>query len=145
MTELRKMLDDLAAEAKTYDVVERAERRARWLRWTLPAAASAAVLLAAAGTIWALGSANRPGHATPLAEESTTPAATTPPPPVPPPPVPTSCVAAQLPVPAGYPAKSIVSGGDPTGRYIIGRGYPGIANPDAPMYGALLWDNGAVT
>jgi hypothetical protein len=57
---------------------------------------------------------------------------------------PTSCSAAQpLAVPDGWPPMSLVGygGGDPTGRYIVGRGYPGLWN-DGPTYGALLWDNG---
>ena len=58
------------------------------------------------------------------------------------PPFPASCTAQRLALPDGYPPKSVVSGGDPTGRYIIGRGYPGIVDEELPTYSSLLWDNG---
>jgi uncharacterized membrane protein len=54
-------------------------------------------------------------------------------------PVPGTCALQQLPVPAGQPPKSVVTGGDPTGRYILGRAYPGGAS-----HPVLIWDNGKV-
>jgi hypothetical protein len=50
------------------------------------------------------------------------------------PPAPPACTIERLPVPAGHPPKSIVTGADPTGRYIVGRSYPGgLSHP------VLIW------
>jgi uncharacterized membrane protein len=51
---------------------------------------------------------------------------------------PTSCTIDQLPVPDQEPM-ALVSGGDPTGRYIVGRTYP-----KAGGYQAVIWHDGEV-
>jgi hypothetical protein len=55
-----------------------------------------------------------------------------------PPPVPASCTAARLPVPAGT-TESEVLGGEPSGRYLVGRAEGG------DRVWALLWDRGRLT
>ena len=52
---------------------------------------------------------------------------------------PSACTLQRLPVPAGQPPKSLVTGGDPTGRYVLGRSYPG-----GQSHPLLIWDNGQV-
>src|SRR6266508_774678 len=59
--------------------------------------------------------------------EPTAPATATPRPP-------TRCTLARLPIPSGR-TMGLVTGADPTGRYLLGRAYP------AP-YQVLIWDNG---
>jgi hypothetical protein len=54
---------------------------------------------------------------------------------------PTSCAVQVLEMPAGQPPMSVVSGGDPSGRYVVGRSYPG--NSRTPRM--LIWDHGKVT
>jgi hypothetical protein len=54
------------------------------------------------------------------------------------PPVPASCAAARLPVPAGA-TESEVLGGEPSGRYLVGRAEAG------DRLWALLWDRGRMT
>lgn len=54
------------------------------------------------------------------------------------PPAPTTCTAQRLPVPAGA-TESTVLGGDPTGRYLVGRAQ------SATRSWALLWDRGVLT
>jgi hypothetical protein len=56
-----------------------------------------------------------------------------------PPPAPTTCTVHRLPAPAG-PAMSLVTGGDPTGQYIVGRWYP----DDSGSRPILIWHDGAV-
>ena len=53
---------------------------------------------------------------------------------------PTRCSAEQLPTPEGYLPRGVVTGMDPTGRFVLGRAYP--ANGQRSV---LVWDNGAVT
>jgi uncharacterized membrane protein len=51
---------------------------------------------------------------------------------------PTSCTLEKLPVPDNEPM-ALVSGGDPTGRYLVGRSYPG-----GGRYQAVIWHDGKV-
>ena len=67
---------------------------------------------------------------------TTGPAPVEPAPPAPP--VPASCAAARLPVPAGA-TESEVLGGEPSGRYLVGRAEAG------DRVWALLWDRGRMT
>jgi hypothetical protein len=55
-----------------------------------------------------------------------------------PPPAPTACTIAKLPVPQGE--MSLVTGGDPTGRYLVGRSYP----DDTGGRPLLMWHDGVV-
>src|SRR3954466_10344111 len=55
-----------------------------------------------------------------------------------PPPAPTACTIAKLPVPKGE--MSLVTGGDPTGRYLVGRSYP-TGTGTRPI---LIWHDGVV-
>ncbi|WBB66671.1 hypothetical protein [Micromonospora sp. WMMD812] len=48
---------------------------------------------------------------------------------------PTACTAEALPIPGGH-AKSLVTGGDPTGRFLAGRSYPG----DGTGNPVIIWD-----
>ncbi|MGN9912929.1 hypothetical protein ACTMTJ_35870 [Phytohabitans sp. LJ34] len=52
-------------------------------------------------------------------------------------PPPTSCTLEQLPTPDGEPM-ALISGGDPTGRYHVGRSYP-----KGGGYQAVIWNDGA--
>jgi uncharacterized membrane protein len=52
-------------------------------------------------------------------------------------PPPTSCTLEQLPTPDGEPM-ALISGGDPTGRYHVGRSYP-----KGGGYQAVIWHDGA--
>ena len=56
-----------------------------------------------------------------------------------PPPAPASCTVSRLPEVRGH-RESIVTGADPTGRYILGRSYPGAGG--SPSRPPLIWDNG---
>jgi hypothetical protein len=55
---------------------------------------------------------------------------------------PKECRIDRLPVPAGHPA-SIVTGGDPTGRYLVGRAYGSTGHVE--KHRLLIWDNGRLT
>ncbi|MET7397272.1 hypothetical protein ABZS66_27685 [Dactylosporangium sp. NPDC005572] len=91
---------------------ERHHRRARLAGAT---AAAAAVLVVVAAS-WAVA---RPARQDPA---PVLPAATSE---QPPPRKAMACVPEQLTTPAGHGPKAVVSGGDPTGRYLVGRSYPG--------------------
>lgn len=49
---------------------------------------------------------------------------------------PSSCTVEQLPVPSGLPS-ALISGGDPTGKYFVGRSYP-----QGGGYQAVIWHDG---
>ncbi|MEE6258128.1 hypothetical protein [Plantactinospora sonchi] len=138
-------LRPLAGEPRTPSVVDvdRAiadgERRLRRLR-TAGAGAAAAVLVLAVTGGWVLlrtdapvGPPDRvaigPSPTSPTGSPSSSAPAVTPP---------TSCTVHRLDVPAGHPPRSVVTGADPTGRYLLGRSYPG----SGPR--PLIWDNGRV-
>lgn len=52
---------------------------------------------------------------------------------------PAECVISRLPEPEGA-YQTLVSGADPTGRYIVGRSYERVA--DGPLLMPVIWDNG---
>lgn len=54
---------------------------------------------------------------------------------------PTACTVRQLEMPAGQPPMSVVTGADPTGRYVVGRSYP--TSESTPRI--LIWEKGEVT
>ncbi|HEY7225293.1 MAG TPA: hypothetical protein VH561_17100 [Micromonosporaceae bacterium] len=150
MTEMRSMLDEFARQAKTYDVVERAYRRSERQRRLMRVAGgtTAAVLASAAGFGGAAlagvfgASAPIPDGQAPTATLAELPPAALPTI-EPAPPFPTSCSAQRLPLPAGLDDKSVVSGGDPTGRYLIGIGFH-FDSQGGVLENPLLWDNGQV-
>lgn len=53
-------------------------------------------------------------------------------------PAPNACTVARLPMPAGQGTTSVAGGGDPSGRYVLGRSYP-TGNDNHPL---IIWDNG---
>lgn len=118
--------------------VAEGERRQRRARWAGSGGAALAVVLIATGG-WAVAAPEHrrstPDGATPPPSAAVSPS---PRPDVPRPP--TSCTPHRLPVPAGHPPKSVVTGADPTGRYILGRSYPGVSR--VPR--VLIWDKGKV-
>jgi hypothetical protein len=56
--------------------------------------------------------------------------------------VPGTCRIDRLPVPDGHP-RSVVTGGDPTGRFLVGRAYGSTGYVD--KHPLLIWDNGVPT
>jgi hypothetical protein len=60
-----------------------------------------------------------------------------------PPPALKSCRIERLSIPGGQPG-SIVTGGDPTGRYLVGRAY-GSSTGHVDKHPLLIWDNGRPT
>jgi uncharacterized membrane protein len=55
--------------------------------------------------------------------------------------LPASCAISRLPVPVDM-DQSLVTGADPTGRYLLGRAYP--HNPQTYARQVLVWDNGTM-
>jgi uncharacterized membrane protein len=55
--------------------------------------------------------------------------------------LPASCTISRLPVPVDL-DQSLVTGADPTGRYLLGRAYP--HNPRTWFRQVLIWDNGTM-
>ncbi len=140
MTALKELLEDIARQAKVYDVTERAVvggRRRRRLRQTAGAGVVAAIVVVTVVGLVAVYDILRPQPKPPITSNSPT-VAPSPSPPVGPT-LPTNCVAERLPVPRGHPVNSVVSGGDPSGRFVIGRSYP-----DPGEDRVLIWDNGKV-
>jgi hypothetical protein len=113
--------------------------------FVLFAAAGTATVMAVASAVAVAdlrsvgGSANNAGtpeaHPPAASDASASPGAPTPP-------VPTRCAVQRLPIPGGEP-KSLVTGGDRTGRYILGRAYPVRGHNE--RHPLLIWDNGTPT
>lgn len=57
-------------------------------------------------------------------------------------PVPVDCRVERLPVPAGHP-RSLVTGGDPSGRFLVGRAYASTGYVD--KHPLLIWDGDSLT
>jgi len=135
MSGLRYLLEETADEAKVYDVTQPALIGGRRRRRARAVAGSTAIALAAG--IVAIGITLKPAAA-PTADQTPRSAAVTGSnaPQVPPP---KECEVAKLALPAGYPMKSVVAAGDPTGRFLAGRAYPRDGRDRL-----LLWDNGQV-
>ncbi len=122
---LHEMLDDLAGEAKLYDVTDRAltvSRRRRGRRRIAAAAGATTVVSVVIGL-----SLIRPGLQAPPGGLAPTSAA-----PAPPPKLPTACVQQNLPLPADTNSAGL-TGGDPTGRILLGH-----ADPET----VLIWVDG---
>ncbi|GAA4452140.1 hypothetical protein [Phytohabitans houttuyneae] len=134
--ELLRSLDDEPRTPSTVDVRRAivAGRRRRARRAFGYAGAAAVTALAVAGASIVLAGPMRdtgPDTAATGAPPNTTAlVAATPP---------TSCTLERLPAPDGAPM-ALVTGADPTGRYIVGRTYP---KPGG--YQAVIWHNGAGT
>jgi hypothetical protein len=134
MTGLKILLDEVADEARLYPVVASAKargRRRRRLRRVLAVGtASVAVLTLATGVYIGLNRDAGAGSVPVGASASPTATGLV---------LPASCTVTRLPTPDGYPLKAVVMGMDPTGRFILGRAYPGDGRPNM-----LVWDNGVV-
>ncbi|WP_433831440.1 hypothetical protein ACQP2E_13525 [Actinoplanes sp. CA-015351] len=135
MTDLLRTLDDEPDTPSTVDIRRAiaAARRKRALRRGVLGASAAAltVLASAAGFV-----ITKPSAVVPPAVIATS---------VPAPSAPASaprlasCVLSRLPVPGKEPM-ALVSGGDPTGEWIVGRTYP-----KSGGYQAVIWHDGTVT
>jgi hypothetical protein len=139
---LLRPLDREPTRPSTVDVMRAVEDARRYRRRAGLAGVAgvvAATALVVTGGVTVVGW----GRQAPTAVGTRPPAASamvTPPSPSPSAPAgPTACTMQRLPVPAGQPPKSVVTGGDPTGRYILGRSYPG-----GQSHPLLIWDNGQV-
>jgi uncharacterized membrane protein len=145
-TELLRSLDDEPPTPSTVDVARavRSGRRRKQRRGlgyagiaALTAVAIGGVAVASAGTkpkppepVKPVATGKpKPAYTIPGTPGWTAPAAT----------APTSCTIAKLPVPSGEPM-ALVSGGDPTGAYHVGRTYP-----KGGGYQAVIWHGDAVT
>lgn len=140
MTQLRSLLADVAEQARVYDVVERARTRSRRRRRVRQGVAAGTALVAVLATVTVI-TRYADGQqqflpAPVVAATSTVSAAPVPTGPA----LPTRCTPQRLPIPDGYPKKAVVNGGDPTGRFIVGRVYPTAMQPQP-----VIWDNGAPT
>ncbi|MER7890611.1 hypothetical protein ABTX15_12375 [Micromonospora sp. NPDC094482] len=112
-------------------------RRRRRSRRTMSVSAAGLAVLAAVSVPLVVGGGPSAGPASQPASPSTSGSApaTIAPPATTAPGGPTACTAQPLPVPGGH-AKSLVTGGDPTGRFLAGRSYPG----DGRGNPVILWD-----
>ncbi|MET8150440.1 hypothetical protein ACIBSW_09655 [Actinoplanes sp. NPDC049668] len=129
--ELLRQLDDEPRTPSTVDVrraVADGRRRLRARRAAGYGGAAAVTAIAVAGTSFAAGVVGRdaPEHPATGAAPSVAPAA------------PTGCTLGRLPVPDKEPM-ALVTGGDNTGRYLVGRTYP-----KAGGYQAVIWHDGKV-
>ena len=140
MTGLKVFLDRVAEDAKLYDVTERAlaagKRRRRIRRLAVPSGAAAVTgavvaTVALAGGGAQLAAPQSPANPSPTLAVASSAAVDDG--------FPTRCVAERLPTPKGHGPKSVVTGGDPTGRYVLGRSYPG-GDRDR----LLIWEDGRV-
>ena len=141
MTGLKVFLDRVAEDAKLYDVTERAlaagKRRRRFRRVAVPSGA-AAVTGAVVATVALVGGASGPSPTPPPSAGAATPSASSTAAAVDDG-FPTRCVAERLPTPKGHGPKSAVTGGDPSGRYVLGRSYPGGGRDRL-----LIWQDGKI-
>jgi len=139
-----RVLDDEPRTPSRVDLVRAiAEgRRRRRVRRLLPVGAVAAATVAVAASVPFVVNSAAPRERGPdvVASAGATGSAT-PSAPVTPevaPNAPKTCYVNRLPVPGGHPM-SLVTGADPTGRFIVGRAYP---EGHAGEYPLLIWENG---
>lgn len=124
MTDLRQLLDDVAGQAKHYDITERALVGGRRRRNRRRLVVSTSAALAVTSVVIGLNVLpQRQETMRLLPQESPIGGATT-------------CTVHELPPPPGYPRQSFIQGGDPTGRYLVGQVYRG--DNQYPV----IWDNG---
>jgi len=129
--ELLRQLDDGPDRPARVDLATavREARRRRRNRRTLTASVAGLATLAAVAVPLAVRAGQPAEQGPPMPAGAPTSAS-------PPPPAgPTTCTVELLPIPGGY-GKSVVTGGDPTGRYLLGRSYPnnGFSHP------VIIWD-----
>ncbi|MEU6078363.1 hypothetical protein [Micromonospora sp. NPDC047074] len=125
-------MNSLAEEAKQYGDTERALASARRRRSLRRVAVSASATVAVASVVLGLSAglpdtevtatASKPPPSSPVAEQ-----------------FPGACVAARLPLPAGY-RYGAVSAGDPTGRFMAGQLDPGDDSRRRPVF----WADGRI-
>jgi hypothetical protein len=124
----------LAADVRAGAVRRRHRRRVAGVAAGSVAVAVAASVIAAGGLRSIAGPDNPVGTPEPSPSASAAPA---------PPPALRTCQLERLSIPGGEPA-SIVTGGDPTGRYLVGRAY-GSTTAHVDKHPLLIWDNGRPT
>lgn len=135
-TVLRKVSDDVRTRPTLVaDVRQGALRRRRRNRILGGAAVAVGAVLvtsaiAAGGLRSVAGPENSVGTGGPSPSPSTAP------------PVPVNCRVEKLPVPAGHP-RSMVTGGDPSGRFLVGRAYASTGYTD--RHPLLIWDGDRMT
>ncbi|WP_020524158.1 hypothetical protein [Catelliglobosispora koreensis] len=130
MTELKDMLDGLAGDAQVYGAIERAERVGRRRRHRKRLVMGGGAALSVATVL--IGVSLIP-TAVPAPELGASPSVA--PSPTPSPDHLIACTAKELPLPDGYPKKTYAGGGDPAGRYIVGRSYAKDGRPRL-----AIWD-----
>ncbi|WP_144119597.1 hypothetical protein [Catellatospora sichuanensis] len=137
MSDLTELLADIGDRARTYDVTEQAlvlgRRRRNARRLSGVGGIAAVVVLSILGVTYLPAAQSSPPP--PAAPSSPAPALspTTPAVNV------AKCVPQRLPMPKGYPPKSVLTGGDPTGRFLVGRAYPYDGRDRL-----LIWEDGKV-
>jgi uncharacterized membrane protein len=119
-------------------VVADGRRRRRRMAVAGTAGVVAVTVVAVGGGVAVVGSPGPSGDRNPAVAGSPPGGATVPSVPAAAAAVPVGCTINRLPVPAGQPPKSVVTGGDPSGRYLLGRSYPDSSN----SHQVLIWDNG---
>ena len=128
-------MGEVADRARTYDIVDHAftvGRRRRRLRRMVT---GGTVFTAVLATVVAVNlTAGRPNPDEVHITQG--PAQTTAPPPT----LPASCEVEPLPLPPGAVDMSVVTGADPSGRFIVGKAYPG-----GSARRLLIWDNLSVS
>lgn len=126
MTELKDMLAGLAEDAQVYGAIERAERAGQRRRHRKRLARGGTAALSVATVL--IGVSLVPS-AVPAPELGASPSVAASPGRV------IACTAKELPLPDGYPNQTYAGGGDPTGRYIVGRSYAKDGRPRL-----VIWD-----
>jgi hypothetical protein len=134
---LRAVSDDVRTRPSLVaDVRQGALRRRR--RRRVAGGAAVAVGAAAVASAIAVGGLHSVAGPDAGTHVSTSPSASASPPPA----APKSCQIDRLPVPDGNP-RSVVGGGDPTGRFMVGRAYGSTGYVD--KHPLLIWDNTKLT
>lgn len=139
MITLLRQLDFDPGGSARFDIrtaVAEGRRRRRVRRVRAVSGAAAALAVAAVAVPVGLHAVRPPPGPPSVASPAPTATRTSSPSPAAPAP-PRACTAELLPIPHGV-QRSVVTGGDPTGRFLLGRSYPdkGEAHP------IVIWDNG---
>lgn len=115
--------------------ISEGRRQRRIRRWSRIGATAAVTAMAVAAVPMAAGALKSENPSVSDSVAASKPPATSAPPAVTPP---TACTVSTLPVPGGHPM-SLVTGGDPTGRVLLGRAYPKGHNG---VYPVIVWTDG---